>query len=121
MHAHAGDLRSEVPGEKGRRFAAAILHGWRTARLSPADRALCVYGDKLARRPGAMAERDVAALRKAGFDDRGIHDAAQVVAYFAYINRIADGLGVDLEPGMPPKPSRYRTKPRRGSRRRSTA
>lgn len=43
------------------------------------------------------------ALRAAGFDDRAIHDAAQVVAYFSYINRIADGLGVDLEPDMPPK------------------
>jgi hypothetical protein len=29
-----------------------------------------------------------------------------VVAYFSYINRIADGLGVDLEPGMPPPPPR---------------
>jgi hypothetical protein len=29
-----------------------------------------------------------------------INDAVQVVAYFNYINRIADCLGVDLEPGM---------------------
>lgn len=40
------------------------------------------------------------ALRGAGYDDRAIHDAAQVVAYFSYINRVADGLGVDLEPEM---------------------
>jgi len=45
----------------------------------------------------------VQALRAAGFDDRAIHDAAQVVAYFSYINRVADGLGVDLEPDMAPK------------------
>jgi alkylhydroperoxidase family enzyme len=31
-------------------------------------------------------------------DDRAISDAAQVIAYFNYINRIADGLGVDAEP-----------------------
>jgi len=67
------------------------------------DRALCTYGEKLALRPAAMEEADVAALRAAGLDDRAIHDAAQVVAYFSYINRIADGLGVDLEPDMPPK------------------
>jgi len=30
--------------------------------------------------------------------------AAQIVAYFNYINRLADGLGVDLEPDMPPAP-----------------
>jgi alkylhydroperoxidase family enzyme len=47
-----------------------------------------------------MGEADVAALRARGLDDRAIHDAAQVVAYFNYINRIADALHVDLEPGM---------------------
>ena len=39
-------------------------------------------------------------LRGHGFDDVAIHDAVQVIAYFNYINRIADCLGVDLEPGM---------------------
>ena len=28
----------------------------------------------------------------------------QVVSYFNYINRIADALGTDLEPEMPPRP-----------------
>ena len=37
------------------------------------------------------------ALRAAGFDDVAIHDAAQVVAYFAYINRLAEALGVEPE------------------------
>jgi hypothetical protein len=32
-----------------------------------------------------------------GWNDRAIHDAAQVVAYFNYINRVADGLGIDPE------------------------
>jgi alkylhydroperoxidase family enzyme len=36
-------------------------------------------------------------LRVAGFDDRAIHDATQVIGYFNYINRLADGLGVDRE------------------------
>lgn len=42
------------------------------------------------------AER-VAALRGAGFDDRAIHDICAVTAYYAFVNRIADGLGVELE------------------------
>ena len=41
-------------------------------------------------------------LRAAGFGDAGIHDAVQVVAYFNYINRVADGLDVDLEDFVPP-------------------
>ena len=44
-----------------------------------------------------MAQADVDALRAAGFDDRAVHDATQVVSYFNYINRVADALGVELE------------------------
>lgn len=58
---------------------------------------------KLTRTPGKMSRDDIETLRGAGFNDRAIHDATQVTAYFNYINRIADGLGVDLEPEMPAK------------------
>ena len=44
-----------------------------------------------------MGEADVQALRAHGFDDVAIHDAAQVVAYFNYVNRIAEALGVAPE------------------------
>lgn len=37
------------------------------------------------------------ALREHGFDDRAIHDAVQVIAYFNYINRIAHAFGVESE------------------------
>lgn len=47
-----------------------------------------------------MAESDVVTLRSHGLSDCAIHDATQVIGYFNYINRIADGLHVDLEPGM---------------------
>lgn len=47
--------------------------------------------------PLVGAKAHVQALRDAGFSDRAIHDATQVVAYFHYINRIAEGLGVPLE------------------------
>lgn len=44
-----------------------------------------------------MTEEDVATLRDAGWSDLEIHDACQVIAYFNYVNRLADGLGVDPE------------------------
>ena len=56
------------------------------------------YGEQLTRAPDSVTVDDVNRLRDAGWDDRAIHDAAQVVAYFNYINRVADGLGVDPEP-----------------------
>ena len=76
------------------------MDDWRSADLSAADRALCEYADKATLRPQQCGESDVIALRTAGFDDRAITDATQVVAYFNYINRVADCLGVDLEPEM---------------------
>jgi len=44
-----------------------------------------------------MTPGDLEPLREHGFDDRAIHDAVQVIAYFNYINRIAHGLGVEQE------------------------
>ena len=56
------------------------------------------YATKLTLTPWDMIEDDLQGLRAAGFCDRAILDIAQVVAYYAYVNRIADGLGVSLEP-----------------------
>ena len=61
------------------------------------------YAEKLTLRPQDVVESDVAALRTAGFGDRDILDIAEVVAYYAYVNRIADGLGVSLETWMAPE------------------
>ena len=44
-----------------------------------------------------MTPRDLDDLRAAGFDDRAVHDATQVIAFFNYITRVADGLGVESE------------------------
>jgi alkylhydroperoxidase family enzyme len=44
-----------------------------------------------------MTEDDIAQLRNAGLNDAAIHDAAAIVGYFNFVNRIASGLGVDLE------------------------
>lgn len=49
-----------------------------------------------------MDTDDVAGLRVAGWDDRAIHDAAQVCAYFNYINRVAESLGVEMEDWIDP-------------------
>lgn len=53
--------------------------------------------------PGMMDREDINSLKEAGFSDSAISDAAQVIGYFNYINRIAEGLGVELEPEMKQK------------------
>ena len=65
------------------------------------DRALCDHAIKLTLTPWSITQADINRLRSVGLTDRAINDATQVISFFNYINRIADGLGVDLEQGMP--------------------
>ena len=55
------------------------------------------YAVKLTRSPAGITSEDVGALRAAGFDDTAILDICQVTSYYNYVNRLADGLGVELE------------------------
>lgn len=55
------------------------------------------YAAKLTQEPWNMLEGDVLALREAGFSDEAILDINQVTGYYAFVNRLADGLGVELE------------------------
>ena len=70
---------------------------WRTAELGPATDALLQYTEKLTTEPATVEAEDIAKLRSHGFDDEGISSCIQVVAYFNYINRIAEGLGAETE------------------------
>ena len=45
-----------------------------------------------------MDQADVIALRDRGFSDSAILDINQVTGYYAFANRLADGLGIELEP-----------------------
>jgi uncharacterized peroxidase-related enzyme len=71
---------------------------YRSARLEPRVRALCDFAATLTRTPAQVGERDVDALRAHGLDDTAVHDAIQVIAYFNYINRVADAVGIEDEP-----------------------
>ena len=68
------------------------------APLPDRTRVLVTYALKLTREPARMSEGDLAPLRAAGLSDPAIHDAAAIVAYFNFVNRLAEGLGVALEP-----------------------
>jgi uncharacterized peroxidase-related enzyme len=61
-------------------------------------RALCDFAVSLTHQPAAVDESRVEALRAQGWSDAAIHDAIQVIAYFNYINRVADAVGIEGEP-----------------------
>lgn len=118
MRAHRDDLRDEVAQElkagkqplgaggvlDAEAFADDVAAQGSEAATTARMRVLLQYAERLSLQPASVTAEHVQTLRAAGFDDRAIHDAAQVVAYFAYINRVADGLGVDLEPEMREEP-----------------
>ena len=76
---------------------AQLISDYREAALTPADRAMLDYAVKLTLEPWNMEEGDVWALREVGFSDEAILDINQVTGYYAFVNRLADGLGVELE------------------------
>ena len=89
-------MRGEL-GDDQENLASQLAADHRQATLEPADRAMLDYAVKLTRSPQDIGQDDARRLREVGFDDRGIHDICAITAYFAFVNRIADGLGVQLE------------------------
>ncbi len=59
------------------------------------------YALKLTVNPGSVAEQDVVRLKELEFTDTDILHITEVVGYYAYANRIADGLGIPLEDWIP--------------------
>jgi uncharacterized peroxidase-related enzyme len=68
--------------------------------LDDKTQALLRFAEKLALEPGSMQASDVDELRAHGLSDRDITDAVHNVAFFAYINRVALGLGAEPEAFM---------------------
>lgn len=95
--------------ESGQPALAEAVASGRIEELPGRLPVLCRYALKLTLEPWAMEEQDLAPMRAAGLSDRDIVDANQVVAYYNYVNRVADGLGVELEPRWPPDVRRTRT------------
>lgn len=92
-HHGAGLLRLT----KDKALVKHLKRDWHQADLSDADKAMLTYVEKLTLQPWEMVRADVVALRKVGFGDAAILDINQVTGYYAFVNRLADGLGVELE------------------------
>ena len=71
---------------------------WHDLDLSPRERALCAIADKLSGTPTRMVPEDWQPLRDLGFDDEACLEVAHVVGIFNHLTRLADGLGLRLDP-----------------------
>jgi uncharacterized peroxidase-related enzyme len=74
------------------------MHDYRKANLTPRERALCDFAVKLTTLAAEVDEADIDALRAQGLSDTDVSDAIQVIGYFNYVTRVADGVGIDDEP-----------------------
>ena len=94
MNHHGAGLHKLIDNEK---LVEQLKVDFRVAELDEKDLAMLEYVAKLTLEPWSMTEEDVSKLREKGFSDGAILDICQVAGYFAFVNRLADGLGVELE------------------------
>ena len=76
----------------------ALKRDYRTAPIDDKDRIMLDYVAQVTRDATRIGQEDHERLRAAGFDDRGILQITLITAWFNYINRVADALGVGREP-----------------------
>lgn len=90
--AHHADAFGRHANEPG--LQALVATDYTKAKLPPRERAIADHAVKLTKEPGSITDDDINRLRKHGLDDRAILDLTLVVAYFAFVNRLASGLGL---------------------------
>jgi len=78
----------------------ALRRDYRAAPISKQELAMCDYVVKLTKDATLCSPADLNGLRAVGFDDKGILQITLIAAWFNYINRVADALGVGR--GNPP-------------------
>ena len=83
--------------EQAEKILNGVLDDYKTAPISEKEKAMLDYAVKLTKKPAAVKKEDLDQLREFDLSDRDILDLNQVVAYFNYVNRTADGLGIELE------------------------
>jgi uncharacterized peroxidase-related enzyme len=79
------------------KLVEAIQRDFRSAPIPEQDRVMLEFVEKITKDATRVSEQDHERLRSVGFDDRGILQITLIAAWFNYINRVADALGVGRE------------------------
>ena len=77
-----------------RELVEALEKDYTTAAITAQERVMVDYVVKLTKDATKIWKDDIEGLRTVGFDDRGILQITLIAAWFNYINRVADALGV---------------------------
>ena len=83
-------------------LVAALREDYTRAHISDQDRVMLDYVVKITKDATRCSPEDHARLQAAGFDDRAILQITLITAWFNYINRVADALGVGRDGKIKP-------------------
>ena len=65
--------------------------------MTEQQKAICSFAEKLTLNPGGVDKKDIQSIKNFGYVDKEISEIVQIISYFNYINRVADGLGLESE------------------------
>ena len=75
------------------------MHDYTKADLDPQTRGMLDFAARLTRDPGSMKKEHIDALKALGLSDEQVLSTVLITCRFNFFNRLANGLGVELEPG----------------------
>ena len=73
---------------------AALEEDYRSAPITEQEKVMLDYVVQMTHDATRISPQDHDRLRAGGFDDKGILQITLIAAWFNYINRVADALGV---------------------------
>jgi len=79
-------------------MVCALESDYTKAPLTGPERAMVDYVVKVTKDATKVSPADHEDLRRNGFDDKAILQITLIAAWFNYINRVADALGVGRNP-----------------------
>lgn len=78
----------------------AVRNDWRAASLNARLTGMLAFAEKLTKTPAACTDDDIAQLRRVGLEDEEILALVMLVGFFNLATRVADALGVELDPQL---------------------
>ena len=94
MSAHAEFLRAATTNPE---LASQIKSDFRSANLAEQDLRMLEFVEKLTLYPWLVVDSDIRGLKNAGFSDQEVLHIVLGCSHFNYLNRIADGVGIQFE------------------------
>ncbi len=92
--AHAAALRNADPGSQ---LAEQVGDDYHNANLTPKQVAMLEFAESLTVDPGNTKAEYVEELKAFGWADEDIVDIVHITCLFNYMDRLADGLGAELD------------------------